>query len=162
MKLLYLILAGIVVVAGVWYCWPRDDDPRLRTGPVSVAYDPETARLTATVNIENRTDRPVVASITNDVFIDSQKQVVDDPGQRRPWRLELSSRQVRPVTFTLQGDVATAVWNGLRLMEVTMTASYAGSSTMSCQLSLMARFYPLAQEMGIVSNVTSPRSCRLR
>jgi hypothetical protein len=156
----YRILAGIVAIAGVWYFWPDKEDPQLMTGPMSVVYDSETTRLTAIVNIENRTDRPIVASITNDLFVDSQKQMMNDPRQPRQWRTEVASRQVRPVTFTLQGDVATAVWDGVRLMEITMTAAYDGSSKLNCQLNFMGRFYPQLKQIGTVSNVTSPRSCR--
>ena len=154
-----LALAGVVATAvGVWYFRPRNDIPQLVTGPISVSYDPDAARLTAIVNVRNNGDRPIVASITNDVFIDSQKQPLNDRIQ--PSRTELGSNQLSPVTFILQGDSAAAAWNGVRLMEVTINAVYDGDGKLNCRFTFMGRFFPELKEIGTVSSVTSPRQCR--
>jgi hypothetical protein len=155
-----LALAGVVATAGVWWFWPWNHGPELVTGPISVSYDREAARLTAIVNIQNSGDRPIVASITNDVFIDSQKQPSNDRRQPQPWRTKLELNHLNPVTFILQGDSAAAVWNGLRLMEVTIDAVYDGDAKLNCRFSFMGRFYPELKQIGIVSSVTSPRGCR--
>jgi hypothetical protein len=157
-----LALAGLVATVGVWYLWPQNDIPQLVTGPISISYDPDTTRLTATVNIQNGGDRPIVASITSDVFVDSQKQLFNDRRPPQPWRTELGSKQLHPVTFVLQGDSAAAVWNGVRLMEVTINAVYDGNAKLNCHFSFMGRFYPELKQIGTVSNVTSPRGCRRR
>ena len=158
----YLALAGVVATLGVWYFCPRNDTPQLVTGPMSVSYDPDATRLTAIVNLRNNGDRPVVATITNDVFIDSQKQPLNDPIQRPPLRTELGSKRLTPVTFTLQGDSAAAAWNGVRLMEVTINAVYEGNARLNCHFAFMGRFYPQLRQIGIVSSTTSPRECRGR
>ena len=150
------------MAGGVWYFWPRNDVPQLVTGPISVSYDADAMRLTAIVTVRNNGERPVVASITNDVFIDSQKQPLNDRRQPQPWRTELGSNHLNPVTFTLQGDSAAAVWNGVRLMEVTIDAVYDGDAKLNCHFSFMGRFYPELKQIGTVSSVTSPRECRGR
>jgi hypothetical protein len=61
--------------------------PQLLAAPLSVSYDRETTRLTAVVNLLNSSDHPIVASITNNVFVDSQKQPLTD--RQEPWRIEL-------------------------------------------------------------------------
>jgi hypothetical protein len=134
------------------------------SGPSTTARNwlREATRLTAIVNIQNSGDRPIVASITNDVFIDSQKQRLNDRSQPQPWRTELGSKQLNPVTFILQGDSAAAVWNGVRLMEVTINAVYDGNAKLNCHFSFMGRFYPELKQIGTVSSVTSPRGCRAR
>ena len=158
-----VVVAAVVVAAVIcWYLWPSNDGSQLVTGPISVSYDPSTARLTAIVNIQNTGARPIVASITNDVFVDSQKQRLTDPRQPQPWRTELGSKQLSPVTFILQGDSAAAVWNGVRLMEVTIGAVYPGNAKLTCHFNFMGRFYPELKQIGIVSNVTSPRQCGRR
>jgi hypothetical protein len=157
-----LALAGVLASAGVWFFWPEHDGPELVTGPISVSYDRDVTRLTARVNIQNSGDRPIVASITNDVFIDSQKQPLADRRQPQPWRTELRSKQLNPVTFVLHGDSAAAVWNGVRLMEVTIDAVYDGDAKLSCHFSFMGRFYPELKQIGTVSRVTSPGECRAR
>jgi hypothetical protein len=134
----------------------------LVTGPISVSYDPDATRLTAIVNLRNNGDRPIVASITNDVFIDSQKQPLKNGSQPQPWRTELRSKQLNPVTITLQGESAAAVWNGVRLMEVTVDAVYDGSAKLHCNFAFMGRFYPQIKEIGTVSSVISPSECRRR
>jgi hypothetical protein len=118
--------------------------------------------LTAIVTIQNRGDRPIVASITNDVFIDSQKQPLNDRTQPQSWRTELGSKHLNPVTFILQGNSAASVWNGVRLMEVTIDAVYDGDAKLNCHFSFMGRFYPELKQIGTVSSVTSPRECRGR
>jgi hypothetical protein len=154
-------LAGVVATAvGVWYFWPRNDIPQLVTGPISVSYEADATRLTAIVNVRNNGDRPIVASITNDVFIDSQKQPLNDRSQPQPRRTELGSKQSGPVTFILQGDSAAAAWNGVRLMEVTIDAVYEGDAKLNCHFTFMGRFYPELKQIGIVSSDTSPRACR--
>jgi hypothetical protein len=158
----YLALAGVLATLGVWYFWPRNDIPQLVTGPMSVSYDPDATRLTAIVNVRNNGDRPIVATITNDVFIDSQKQLLNDRIQRQPLRTELESKRLTPVTFTVQGDSAAAAWNGVRLMEVTINAVYEGDAKLNCHFTFMGRFYPQLKQIGIVSSVTSPRACRGR
>jgi hypothetical protein len=158
----YLALAGVVATLGVWYFWPRNDIPQLVTGPMSVSYDPDATRLTAIVNVRNNGDRPIVATITNDVFIDSQKQLLNDRIQREPLRTELESKRLTPVTFTVQGDSAAAAWNGVRLMEVTIDAVYEADAKLNCHFTFMGRFYPQLKQIGIVSSVTSPRACRGR
>jgi hypothetical protein len=158
-----LAVAGVVVAVGIcWYFWSENDSPQLVTGPISVSYDGEATQLTAIVNIQNSGDRPIVASITNDVFIDSQKQPLNDRSQRQPRRTELGSKQLNPVTFILQGDSAAAVWNGVRLMEVTINAVYDGDAKLNCHFRFMGRFYPELKQIGTVSSVTSPRECRRR
>jgi hypothetical protein len=157
-----VVAAAFLAAILCWYLWPENDDPQLVAGPISVSYDPSTARLTAIVNIQNTGDRPVIASITNDVFVDSQKQRLNDPRRPQPWRAELGSKQLSPVTFILQGDSAAAAWNGVRLMEVTIDAVYDGDAKQSCRFSFMGRFYPELKQIGIVSNITSPRACRGR
>ena len=104
----------------------------------------------------------VSASITNDVFIDSQKQPLKNGSQPQPWRTELRSKQLNPVTITLQGESAAAVWNGVRLMEVTVDAVYDGSAKLHCNFAFMGRFYPQIKEIGTVSSVISPSECRRR
>jgi len=153
-------LAGLLATVGVWFLWPRNDVPQLVAGPISVSYDEEATRLTAIVNIQNSGDRPIVVSITNDVFVNSQKQPLTDRTQPQPRRIEFGSKQANPVTFMLQGETAAAVWNGVRLMEVTIDAAYDGSANLNCHFSLMGRFYPQLKQIGTVSSITSPRACR--
>lgn len=158
-----LVVVGVVVAAAIyWYLWREGDGPQLVAGPISVSYDPQATRLTAIVSIENSSDRPIVASIANDVFVDSQKQPLNDRRQPQPWRTELGSKQSNPVTFILEGESAAAVWNGVRLMEVTIDAAYDGHAKLDCHFSFMGRFYPELKQIGIVSRVTSPRACRVR
>jgi hypothetical protein len=162
-RALALALAGVVAMAlGIWRFWPRNDIPQLVAGPISVSYDPGATRLTAVVNIQNSGAHPIVASITNDVFIDSQKQPLTDRNQPLPWRAELGSKQLNPVTFILQGDSAAAAWNGVRLMEITIDAVYDGDAKVNCHFRFMGRFYPELKQIGTVSSVTSPRECRAR
>jgi hypothetical protein len=155
-----LALAGLVTMVGVWYLWLRNDIPQLVAEPISVSYDEDATRLTAIVNIQNRGDRSLVASITNDVFVNSQKQLLNDPGP--PSRIEFGSKQVSPVSFNLEGETAAAVWNGVRLMEVTIDAAYDGDAKRKCHFSFMGRFYPQLKQIGTVSSVTSPRACGVR
>jgi hypothetical protein len=159
-----LALAGLVAAAGAWYLWPQNDIPQLVAGPTSVSYDSDTMRLTAVVNVRNSGDRPIVASIRNDVFVDSQKQALNDRRQPQPWRTEVGSKQENPVTFILEGDTAAAVWNGVRLMEVTIDAVYdhGQRAKLNCHFSFMGRFYPQLKQIGTVSKGTSPRACRGR
>ena len=159
-----LALAGLVAAAGAWYLWPQNDIPQLVAGPTSVSYDSNTMRLTAVVNVRNSGDRPIVASIRNDVFVDSQKQALNDRRQPQPWRTEVGSKQENPVTFILEGETAAAVWNGFRLMEITIDAVYDGGqdAKRNCHFSFMGRFYPQLKQIGTVSNGTSPRACRGR
>ena len=155
-----VLTAGLAAAIGLsWYFWPRNDIPRLVTGPISVSYDPDATRLTAIVNVQNNSPRPVVASITNDVFIDSQKQPPNERGQSQPWRTELGSNQSNPVTFVLQGESAAAVWNGVRLMELTINADYDEDTRLKCHFSFIGRFYPELKQIGIVSTATSPPEC---
>jgi|SRR6185503_10762774 len=157
-----IAFAGVVATAaGVWYFWPRNDIPQLVTGPISVSYDTDATRLTAVVNVGNNSDRPIVASITNDVFIDSQKQPLN---ARTPelTRIELGAEQSNPVTFILQGDSAAAAWNGVRLLELRVDAVYEGDAKLNCHFTFMGRFYPELKQIGVVSSVTSPRECRDR
>jgi hypothetical protein len=156
----YFALAAVVATLGAWYSRPRDDMPQLVMGPMSVSYDPDATRLTAIVNLRNNGDQPIVASITNDVFIDSHKQPLNDRIQPQPSRTELGSKQLTPVTFVLQGDSAAAAWNGVRLMEVTIDAVFEGDAKLNCHFTFMGRFYPELKQIGIVSAVTSPRACR--
>jgi hypothetical protein len=159
-----LALAGLVAAAGAWYLWPQNDIPQLMAGKTSVSYDSDTMRLTAVVSIRNSGDRPIVASMTNDVFVDSQKQVLNDRRQPQPWRTEVGSKQENPVQFVLDGETAAAVWNGVRLMEVTIDAVYddGQGAKLNCHFSFMGRFYPQLKQIGTVSNGTSPRACRGR
>jgi hypothetical protein len=158
-----VLIAGVAAIIGLrWYFWPGNDTPRLVTGPISVSYDPNATRLTAIVTVRNNGERPIVASIVNDVFIDSQKQLPSDRSQPQPWRTELESNQSNPVTFVLQGDSAAAAWNGVRLMELTINADYAQDAKLNCHFSFMGRFYPELKQIGIVSSATSPRECRSR
>jgi hypothetical protein len=150
-----ILIAGVAAAMGLcWYFWPRNDIQRLVPGPISVSYDPAATRLTAIVNVQNNGDRPIVALITNDVFIDSQKQ-----GKSQPSRTELGSNQSNPVTFVLQGESAAAVWNGVRLMELTINADYHEDARLNCHFSFMGRFYPELKQIGVVSSAISPRSC---
>ena len=158
----YVALAVLVATLGVWFFWPGNDAPQLVAGPISVSYDPDATRLTAIVTMRNNGDRPIVASMTNDVFIDSQKQPLNDRIQAQPSRAELGSKQSIPVTFNLQGDSATAAWNGVRLMEVTIDAVYDGGVKLNCHFTFMGRFYPELKQIGIVSSATSPRECQGR
>jgi len=159
-----LLLTGVVVAAVVcWYLWRPKEAPQLLAAPLSVSYDRETTRLTAVVNLLNSSDHPIVASITNNVFVDSQKQPLTD--RQEPWRIELGSKQSNPVTFTLQGESAADAWNGARLLEVTIDASYDSEpqrAKLNCHFSFMGRFYPQLKQIGTVSNGTSPRACRGR
>ena len=154
-----LALAGLGATVGIWYLWPRNDVPQLVAGPISVSYEKEATRLTAIVNIQNSGNRPIVASITNDVFVNSQKQPLTDRTQLQPRRIEFGSKQLNPVTFILQGETAADAWNGVRLMEVTIDAAYDGSANLTCHFSFMGRFYPQLKQIGTVSSSTSPRAC---
>jgi hypothetical protein len=157
-----LVLTGLVVAAVVcWFLWRPKKAPQLLAAPISVSYDQEATRLTAVVNLLNSSDHPIVASITNNVLVDSQKQPFTD-GQV-PRRIELGSKQSNPVTFTVQGESAADAWNGARLLEVTIDASYDSelqSAKLNCHFSFMGRFYPQLKQFGVVSNVISPRECR--
>ena len=158
-----LVVAGIAVAAvACWSLWHQDDAPQLAAGPISVSYDQEAMRLTAIVNLQNTSDRPIAASITNNVFVDSQKQPMTDQKQPQPWRIELGSKQVNPVTFILQGEPAADAWHGVRLMELTIDAvyDYGQSAKLNCHFSFMGRLYPQLKQIGIVSSATSPRECR--
>jgi hypothetical protein len=156
-----LALAGVAAIGGVWYFWPEHSTTPFVTGPMSVSYDAQATRLTAVVNIQNSDERPIVASITNDVFIDSQKQL-NARIQPQPWRAEFPLNRPIPITFMVQGASATDVWNGVRLMEVTIDAAYDGNAKPNCHFSFMGRFYPEIKEMGKVSSTTSPRECGRR
>jgi len=156
----YLAIGAVAATLAVWFFWPDVEGPQLIAGSVSVSYDPEAKRLSALVTLQNSGDRPIVASITNDVFVDSQKQRLNDP--RRPSRIEFGSKQANPVTFILQGDTAADAWNGVRLMEITIDAVYNGDAKLTCHFSVMGRFFPQLKQIGIVSSVTSPRACRGR
>ena len=137
--------------------WPQNDIPQLVAGKTSVNYDSDAMRLTAVVSIRNSGDRPIVASMTNDVFVDSQKQVLNARRQPQPWRTEVGSKQENPVKFVLDGETAAAVWNGVRLMEVTIDAAYGygQGAKLNCHFSFMGRFYPQLKQIGTVSNGTS-------
>src|SRR5262245_12347110 len=118
-----LVVAGVVVAVVVcWYLWRGDDGAQLVAGPISVRYDREATSLTAVVNIRNSGDHPIVASITNNVFVDSQKQPANGRGEPQPWRMEIGSKALSPVIFILRGESAAAVWGGVRLMELTIDA----------------------------------------
>jgi hypothetical protein len=158
----YLALAGLVAALGLWYFRPGSDIPQLVAGPISVSFEPDPTRLTAVVNVRNTGNRPIVASISNDVFIDSQKQPLSDRIQRQSLPTELGSNQSTPVTFIVQGDSAAAAWNGVRLMEVTINAVYEADAKLNCHFTFMGRFYPELKQIGVVSTVTSPRACRGR
>jgi hypothetical protein len=161
LQLKVLVVAGVAVAAvACWHLWRENDGAQLVAGPISVSYDREATSLTAVVNIRNSGDRPIVASITNNVFVDSQKQPSNGRGQPQPWRLEVGSKELSPVVFILQGESAAAVWSGVRLMELTIDAAYDGSAKLNCHFSFMGRFYPELKQIGIVSNATSPRACR--
>ena len=159
-----ILVAGGVVMAAVicWFLWPQDDAPPLVAGPISISYDEEAMRLTAIVNLQNSGGQSILASITNNVFVDSQKQPLTD--RDRPRQIELESKRSNPVTFTLQGESAADAWNGVRLMEITIDAVYDDGRTAkpNCHFSFMGRFRPQLKQIGIVSNVTSPRRCRRR
>jgi hypothetical protein len=158
----YLALAAVVVTLGFWYFVPQNDVPQLAAGPISVRYDADATRLTAIINVRNNGNRPIVASITKDVFIDSQKQLPDGGSQPQSSRTELGSKQSTPVTLILQGDSAVAAWNGVRLMEVTVNAVYKADANLNCHFAFMGRFYPELKQLGVVSSVTSPRACGRR
>jgi hypothetical protein len=156
-------LAGIVLTVGMgWYFWSENEGPSARVvaGATLVSYDPQTMQLTAIVNIQNSGDRPTVASITNAVFVDSQKQAPNYRTRPLPWRTDLTPKQSSPVVFILEGERATSVWNGAQLMEVTLNADYDGNAKLHCSFSFMGRFYPEAKRIGTVSSVTSPGECR--
>ena len=92
----FLVVALLAVAAVVcWYWWRQDEAPQLVAGPISVSYDQEATRLTAIVNLQNTSDRPIVASVTNNVFVDSQKQPLT--GWQQPWRIELPPKRSNPV-----------------------------------------------------------------
>src|SRR4029079_17735185 len=93
-RIRYLAIAAVVATLAGWLFWPGDEGPQLIARPVSVSYDPDARRLTATVNIQNSGNRAVVASITNDVFVDSRKQPSNDRTQSQPWELELRLKQM--------------------------------------------------------------------
>jgi hypothetical protein len=158
----YLAIAAAVAALGLRFFWPGDDRPQLVAGPVSVSYDPAALRLTAIVTVRNDGDRPIVAFVTRDVFIDSQKQLSSDRSQQPSSRTELGAKQSSPVTFIVQGDTAAAAWNGVRLMEITVNAVYSADEKSNCQFTFMGRFYPELKQIGRVSSTTSPSSCGRR
>jgi hypothetical protein len=163
----FVPLAGVVGTVGLltcWYFWPEDQGPvaRLMPGPVTVSYDAQGSKLTAIVNIGNIGDRPTTASVTSAVFVDSQKQALQDGTNAQPWYAELIPKQFSPVIFVLRGESAASVWNGVRLMEVTVNAGYDGNANLHCNFAFMGRFYPELKQIGTVSSVTSPRECRGR
>ncbi len=118
-------------------------------------------RLTAIVNVENDGERPTVASITNAVFVDSQKQM-SDASRPQTRQMALTPKQSTAVAFVLEGEPAAAVWRGVQLMEVTITADYREGARPNCAFSFMGRFYPEIKKMGTVSSTTSPRECERR
>ena len=150
-----LALAGVAAAAALWYFWPGTGGrvTRLVAEPASVTYDAQDNRLTTVVNLLNDSDRTMVASITTAVFVDSQKQV-SESSKPQTRRVELTPRQSMPMMFVLEGEPATAVWRGVRLMEVTMEVGYTQSVTLNCTFSFMGRFYPEMKKIGIVSSVT--------
>lgn len=157
-----VLVAGVVMAAVIcWYWWSKDGAPQLVAAPMSVSYDPEAMRLTAIVNLQNSSGRSIVASVTNDVFVDSQKQPSTDRQQPQLRRIELGSKRSHPETFTLQGESAADVWDGVRLMEITIDAVYddGPGAKLNCHFSFMGRFYPQLKQIGIVSTSTSPRQC---
>ena len=158
-----LALAAVAAAIGLWYFSSRNEGPvaRLMAEPTSVSFDAQATRLTAIVNIENDGERPTVASITNAVFVDSQKQM-SDASRPQTRQMELTPKQWTPVAFVLEGEAATAVWRGVQLMEVTITADYRESAQLNCVFSFMGRFYPQIKKMGTVSVTTSPRECERR
>ena len=115
-------------------------------------------RLTAIVNVANDGERPTVASITNAVFVDSQKQM-RDASRPQTRQMDLIPKQSMAVAFVLEGEPADAVWRGVQLMEVTITADYRGDARLNCAFSFMGRFYPEIKKMGTVASTTSPREC---
>ena len=62
--------------------------------------------------------------------------------------------------FVLEGDTAAAVWDGVRLLELTIYAGYDANAHLNCNFSFVGRFYPQSKQIGIVSSVTSPGECR--
>ena len=160
----FVALAGVVGTAMCWYFWPEDQGPvaRLMPGPVTVSYDAQGGKLTATVNIGNIGDRPTMASVTSAVFIDSQKQALQDGTNAQPSHAELKPNQSSPVVLVLQGESAASVWNGVQLMEVTVNAGYDGNTKLHCNYAFMGRFYPQIKKIGTVSSVISPSECRRR
>jgi hypothetical protein len=159
------VAVGVCVVSIVlmyWFVWSRDRPPIawLAADATSVSYDAQTMRLTATLRLQNNGDRPTVALITKDVFVDSQKQPVNRSSEPQPWRTELIPKRASLVTLVLEGEPAAAVWNGVRLMEVTVDAAYRGNAKLDCHFSFMGRLYPVIKQIGTVSSVTSPRQCR--
>jgi len=158
----YLAMAAAVATLGVRIFWPGNEIPQLATGPISVSYDPGASRLTAIVTVRNDGDRPIVASVTHDVFIDSQKQLSNDRSEQQSMRTEIGAKQSIRVTFILEGDAAAAAWNGVRLMEVTVNAVYDADEKLHCRFTFMGRFYPELKQIGRVSSVTSPSACRGR
>jgi hypothetical protein len=157
----YLAVAAAVATLGVRFFWPANEVPPLVAGPISVSYDPAALRLTAIVTVRNDGDRPIVAFVTRDVFIDSQKLLSSDQSQQSS-RTELGAKQSSPVTFIVQGDTAVAAWNGVRLLEITVNAVYSADEKSNCHFTFMGRFYPELKEIGRVSSTTSPSSCRRR
>ena len=163
----FIALAGVVSTVGAlvcWYFWPEHQGPvaRLMPGPVTVSYDAQRTKLTATVNIGNIGDRPTLASVTSAVFVDSQKQALQDRTTAQIWRAQLTPKQFSPVVFVLEGESAASVWNGVQLMEVTVDAGYDGNAKLHCNFAFMGRFYPQSKEIGTVSSVISPSGCRRR
>ena len=154
-----LALGAVAAAFGVWY-FSGDAGPiaRLVAEPTSVSFDAHAMRLTAIVNVANDGERPTVASITNAVFVDSQKQM-RDASRPQTRQMELIPKQSAAVAFVLEGEPADAVWRGVQLMEVTITADYRGDARLNCAFSFMGRFYPEIKKMGKVSSTTSPREC---
>jgi ABC-type uncharacterized transport system ATPase subunit len=158
-----LALAAVATVFGLWYSSSRNEGPivRLVAEPTSVSFDVQATRLTAIVNVENDGERPTVAAITNAVFVDSQKQM-NDASRPQTRQMELTPKQSTAVAFVLEGEPATAVWRGVQLMEVTITAHYRENAQLHCAFSFMGRFYPEIKKMGKVSSTTSPPECERR
>jgi len=154
---------GAAAAFGFWYFSSRNAGPiaRLVAEPTSVSFDAHAIRLTAIVSVENDGERPTVASITNAVFVDSQKQM-RDASRPQTRQMELAPKQSTAVAFVLEGEPATAVWRGVQLMEVTITADYREGGRLNCVFSFMGRFFPEIKKMGTVSSTTSPRACERR
>ena len=153
---------AVCAAAGLmwWYFWPNERSlARLTAAPTSISYDERAMRLTAVISLQNSGARQTVASITQAMFIDSKKRALNGHGTPQPWRAELGPKQMTAVTFVLDGETAAAVWDGVQLMEVTMSVGYDAAANLNCNLSFMGRFYPQLKQIGTVSIVTSPRQC---
>lgn len=133
---------------------------RLVMGPHSVTHDDTSKRLTVVLDVHNVGDRQIVATISHAVWLQSKRQPPPpDRIKPQPWRTELLPLHFSPIVFTVEGQSATAVWNGTQEMKLTVEADYHARPGLSCRYSFSGMFQPDFQRITLLDSKTTPLEC---